>query len=358
MKSQGKLKCLTAFAALLLFGGTMRSGAQRPSTSSSPSSCEPQGEIGFVCGLVNVEDFLPILKGKYLLGTSYKDSSVGMYLIDTASKTAKPVLLSVATKRDPIYSDCPGPPDLTKLVTHGLDVKTLKGGTYDVYLVNHGTRESIEVFQFEAAKNTAKWIGCVIEPAGSSGNAVVSLPDRSILFTKFYDTEVADANIAAVLQGKTTGRVYHWVPGRGIRAVPGSDFSGDNGLLVAANGDDVFINAYGSYEVWRISLSGKSPPSRVKVDFSPDNLRWAPDGSIFVTGQYMKDAKSGQPHDWGVARLQPKTMTVSMVLREPGSKSFDNATSAVQIGDTLWIGTFGGDRVAYVKMPISGDTTK
>ena len=32
-------------------------------------------------------------------------------------------------------------------------------------------------------------------------------------------------------------------------------------------------------------------------------------------------------------------------------KEFDNATSTVQVGDTLWFGTFRGDRMAYMPAP-------
>jgi len=32
-------------------------------------------------------------------------------------------------------------------------------------------------------------------------------------------------------------------------------------------------------------------------------------------------------------------------------KEFDNATVAVQTGNTMWLGTFRGDRVAYMNAP-------
>ena len=56
-------------------------------------------------------------------------------------------------------------------------------------------------------------------------------------------------------------------------------------------------------------------------------------------------------HGWATVRLDPKTMTTTPVAKEPGMKEFDNATSAVQVGDTLWFGTFRGDRMAYMPAP-------
>jgi hypothetical protein len=44
-------------------------------------------------------------------------------------------------------------------------------------------------------------------------------------------------------------------------------------------------------------------------------------------------------------------MTTAPVVQEPGLKQFDDATSAVQVGATLWFGTFRGDRMAYLPLP-------
>ena len=44
-------------------------------------------------------------------------------------------------------------------------------------------------------------------------------------------------------------------------------------------------------------------------------------------------------------------MFVREVLSAPGMKEFDNATTAIQTGPTLWLGTFKGDRIAYMNAP-------
>ena len=339
-----------AFAAFALATPVLTPPPAHAQAASAPA-CAPVGDLHFICGLVNVEDFLPVDGGKYLVGGSFKDASAGMYLIDTASKTARTVDLTIAAKPDPIYADCPGAPDLHKLSTHGTDVRAGKDGTTTVFMVNHGGRESVEVFRLTAARNAAEWIGCVVMPEGTSANSLVGLPDRSIVVTKLYDTRTRGAGISPVLQGQVTGLVYHWVPGKGISVVPGSELSGDNGLVASPDGKTLFINAYGTKEVWRVPLSGQGERASAKVDFNPDNLRWAPDGTIFVTGQYLSPGKLQGPNDWGVARLDPKTMKMAMVLKEPGTKEFDDGTTAVQVGGTLFFGTFRGDRVAWRAAP-------
>jgi len=314
---------------------------------AAPLPCTPARGINFICNMINVEDMLPVDGGKEIVAGSYKEGSVGLYLVDTAAKTSRPVTLSVAAKPDPVYG-CPGPPDLTKLSTHGLDVRESRGMA-TVYAVNHGGRESIEIFRLDPRRATAEWIGCVIAPPGAVLNSVAALRDGSIVFTKFLDAN--DKNgIQTVMSGQVNGVVYHWVPGKGTSEVPGSQFSGDNGLLVSPNGKTLYVNAYGTKEVWKIPLSGKGPRASAKIEFNPDNLRWGQDGQILVTGQFRNPANPG-PTDWGVARLDPEAMHATTLLTAPGMKEFDNATTAVRAGNMLWLGTFKGDRIAYMPAP-------
>ena len=345
---------MTAAAAGLCAAAlALPAALSRPAMAQTPvaaPSCAPEGDLKFICGLVNVEDFLPVDHGRYLVGGSFKLGSDAMYLIDTRSKTARIAALSVG-KVDPLYADCPGAPDFAKLSTHGVDVRKGAGGRTTVFMVNHGGRESIEVFSLAPAEGKAEWVGCVVMPEGTSTNSVASLADRSLLITKMLDTRGPVKVGQIVRQGMVTGLVYHWVPGKGLSVVPGSELSGDNGIVASPDGKTVFINAYGTKEIWRTPLSGEGPRASVKVDFNPDNLRWAPDGTIFTTGQYVNPDRLAEPEDWAVSRIDPKTITATLVLKEKGAKAFDNATTTVQVGKTLYFGTFRGDRIAYRDLP-------
>jgi hypothetical protein len=311
-------------------------------------SCAGVGDLSFVCGPVNVEDFLPIENGHYLVGGSLKPGSAGLYLIDTSAKSFRPVALSIAPKPDPMYN-CPAP-DLKGLATHGLEVIPGQGGTTTVYAINHGGREAVEVFELRAATATAEWVGCVIMPPGANPNSIAALPKGAFVVTKFLDNNDKES-FQHVLAGQVNGVVYRWTPGKGFSEVPGTQFSGDNGIVASPDGKWLFVNAWGGREIWRVPLSGQGERTSVKVDFNPDNLRWAPDGSIFVTGQFLDPKKLDGRHGWATVRLDPQTMKVTPVVREPGYPEFDDATSAVQVGRTLWFGTFRGDRIAYRQAP-------
>ena len=331
---------------------------------AAPSPTAPaaaEGDLKFICGVASAEDLLPIEGGKYLIASSFDaNRAVGLYLVDAAEKTARPMRLSVAAKADTHFGPSPGPPDFGKIYTHGLEVAPKDSGTNLVYAVNHGGRESIEVFRVNSRDNTAAWVGCVLLPEECFGNAVCRMQDGSLLITQFFDKRVG---LPSNKNPSVSGLVFHWTPERGLTKVPGSEFSGANGVLGTPDGKSVLVAAWAANEVWRIPLSGKGPRSSVKLDFRPDNLRWAPDGSILVVGQCDSppdpsgstasppSATSGPvPEDWMFARLDPQTMVSSVVLKVKGTAAFANGTSALQVGKTVWFGTYLGDRIAYTEV--------
>jgi hypothetical protein len=338
--------CLLVIASIALAPDL--AAAQTPPAAGAAGSCGPAGDLKFVCGPISVEDFLPVDGGRWLVGSSYKVGSAGLYLIDTKAKTYEDVALSIATKTDPLYN-CPAP-DLKGLQTHGLDVVPGHGGITTVYAVNHGGRESVEVFRLNAARASAEWVGCVVMPAGANPNSVAALAQGAFVVTKFLDNNDKEA-FQHILAGQVNGVVYLWTPGKGFSEVPGTRLSGDNGILVSHDGKWVYVSAYGTHEIYRVPLSGQGERTSVKVDFNPDNLRWAPDGTIFATGQFVTAQNLNSRHGWATARLDPTTLKATPVVKEPGYAQFDDATSAVQVGQTLWFGTFRGDRVAYRQEP-------
>lgn len=351
MKSRAFLTSTLILAVVLI--ASHRVLAQSATTPAG-GGCAPKGDLSFVCGMVNVEDFLPVGDGHWLVAGSLQPGSAGLYLIDTAAKTFNAVTLSIAAKPDPRYP-CAAP-DLKGLATHGLDVtRPGHGGVTIVYAINHAGRDAVEVFHLNAAKGSAEWVGCVVTPAGASPNSVAAVPGGGFVVTKFLDNADKEA-IQHILSGQINGVVYLWTPGKGFSEVPGTQFSGDNGIVVSPDSKWLFVNAWGTREIYRVPLPGygndKGERSSVKVDFHPDNLRWAPGGKIFVTGQFIDDAKHlDGPLGWATVLLDPQTMKTTPVVKEPGFAQFGSATSTVQAGSTLWFGTFRGDRVAYRSAP-------
>jgi sugar lactone lactonase YvrE len=221
---------------------------------------------------------------------------------------------------------------------------------HTLYAVNHAGRESIEVFRLDArsASPTAIWTGCILMPKGAAANAVAALPRGRIAVTKFQSARSPDA-ILDVLKGAISGSVYIWTPGAGFKELPGAQLSGNNGLVASPDGRWLFVNAYGGKAVYRFPLAGGAP-RKVAVDIRPDNIRWGVGGKLLVTGQFITPETLNQPHGWAVLRLDPQSMAISVVMKEPPRPQFDDATTAIPAGGQLWIGTFRGDRIAYTPL--------
>ena len=82
------------------------------------------------------------------------------------------------------------------------------------------------------------------------------------------------------------------------------------------------------------------------------------DGSvIFAAGHTDKDGNSiaGQREPTlettNVAAIDPQTLDVERVFVHPAMDRFVAATTAIRIGDELWLGSYRGDRLAYLPMP-------
>lgn len=324
--------------------------AQAPGAAPSPP-CEPFGSTRYVCDVQVVEDMMVAPGGRWVIGSAMTAGAGGLYLIDSRSLKAHPARIVVGKAQAP-YNRCPGPPDTKLLRTHGLDVKPGPGKTATIYAVAHGGRESVEVFRIDASRDepVVTWIGCVVLPAKASGNAVVALSGGRLAVSKFMNAD-DEKGIDHILNGQVTGTVYIWTPGQGFDELPGTEFSGDNGMVVSKDGKWLYVNDFGAKAVYRVPLDHSGEITRVKTDFRPDNLRWAPDGKIIATGQFVEQNNRDALHGWAAVKIDPDTLKIEPYLKVAGSPAFDNGTTTLVVGRDLYIGTYRGDRVAVLPAP-------
>jgi hypothetical protein len=73
-----------------------------------------------------------------------------------------------------------------------------------------------------------------------------------------------------------------------------------------------------------------------------DNIRWAADGSLLAAGQGGKPGAQTS----NIVKINPETLAVRDVIREPASPAFGAGTVAVEVGNQIWVGSFRGDRIA------------
>jgi sugar lactone lactonase YvrE len=218
-----------------------------------------------------------------------------------------------------------------------------------LYLVHHGTRESIEVFEFDGRLKppALTWIGCAVAPDPIGLNSVVGLADGGFVTTNF-SPRGADAGarakmMAEMMAGANNGEVWEWHTASGWKVVPGSESPGANGLEISKDGKWLYIGAWGSQSVVRLSR-GQSPVKKdsVAVGFRVDNVRWAPDGSLLAAGQ----GGTAPSQTSNVAKVNVTTMKSQELVRYPYSDVFGLGTVAIQVGREIWVGSVRGDRIA------------
>ena len=49
-----------------------------------------------------------------------------------------------------------------------------------------------------------------------------------------------------------------------------------------------------------------------------------------------------------IVKIDPKTLAVTKVISRRDDASFNGGTVATEVGDRLWVGSYGGDRIAVL----------
>ena len=319
------------------------------------ANCGPAGNVQFVCGHEAPEDLALIPDSEWMVASVFSGNG-GIRLINVRDKTTT-VGFPTATSRERLdaktYDSCPGPLDAAakaKFRTHGVAVRAGRNSVHTLYVVHHGSRESIEVFEVDGrAKPPAlTWVGCAVAPDPVGLNEVVPLPEGGFAATNFLARGIEPAARTRMLAGEENGELWEWHTGTGWKIIPGSEASGANGLEISKDGKTLYVAAWGNQVFFRLSR-GQTPVKRdvVPLGFRVDNIRWAPDGSLLAAGQ----GGAAPSQTSNVVKIDPNTLKVQEIIRHPNSDVFGAGTVAVQVGKEIWVGSFRGDRIAVFPAP-------
>src|ERR1700755_1387832 len=105
--------------------------------------CLPTGELSFVCGAQHPEDLAHIPGTPWLIASGFSEGA-GLKLVDTRTGTLSRWYTGAPDQIPPdkkSFPDCPSPPDAAVFNAHGINLKQ-----QTLYVVNHGGRESVEIF--------------------------------------------------------------------------------------------------------------------------------------------------------------------------------------------------------------------
>ena len=326
-------------------GGEAESPGQAPQApEAAVEGCEPVGELRFICDVIGPEDLAVVPDSDWVIASG-NQAGGRIQLVSVSGRTARVLFPGAAAGErldSQAYPTCPGPIDPTEgddFRAHGLYLQPGPDAVHALYVVHHGLRESVEVFELDAgpAEPALTWIGCAVAPEGVTLNAVVALPDGGFAAT------------APRMTGEVASAVWEWQAGGGWQVVPGSEDIRPNGLEISADGAWLYVAGWQDERFIRLSR-GRTPveTDAVQLGFRPDNLRMAPDGLVYAAGHtdFQRPSEASN-----VARIDPDRLEFERIFQQPYLEGFAAATTAVPIGGDIWLGTNRGEMIAYFPAP-------
>jgi hypothetical protein len=313
--------------------------------------CGTSGDVEIICGTHSPEDLEPAPDGHSVIVSQMagRDGARGgIALFDPAKKSFAEMPIIVEPLGDWGDPSCPGPAGDT-LSPHGMSLSKRSSGVMQLFVVNHGGRESVEMFEAKrvAGTWTLVWHGCVV--AKNDYNDVATLPDGGFAATHPNSLGMKGPNLVS---GQPSGVVARWTPGKGETELPGTKAGYPNGVVADSNGRYLYYAAWTAKEVHKYDLSASRDASVIKLDFMPDNLTWTKKGQILAAGikgiQGDCPSGSGSPciQGFGVAVIDPVKMQARTVFDSHGKSALISGVSvALQVKDFVYIGSFQGNRI-------------
>lgn len=340
-----------------------------PTYSSKSSDCRARGTLNFLCGTPRPEDVVRIPGTAWLIYSGFSDGA-GLKLVNTAARTMQQLeVLASDTHEKPPWSQCDAAPAPAFFNTQGLTIRDLGGSRSTLHVVNHGERESIEIFSVDTSgpEPRISWIGCVRMPQGLAANSVATFTDGTILASVLTHP---GRTITDFWRGEVTGGVYAWSPGdEEFRLLRGTELPGNNGIETSADDKEFYVVAFGWRSVVVFSRYDTSEPLRraVAPGFMPDNIHRI-DGEVVLAGmQYDEPACGGVRkiingvadsmrchRGYTVARCDPASLDFAVLAYAEPDPDFNGVSAATIVGQELWLASYQADRIAWRALPVPG----
>lgn len=336
--------------------------------SPAAGDCEPAGGHAFLCGAERPEDVARVPGTRWLVFSGFSDGA-GLKLVDAQARTMRRWYTGDALQIDhdrSLYGGCPAAPDAHLFNAQGLTLRSASRTQHRLYVVNHGGRESIEIFRVDAEHDQPQliWIGCVLMPEGAPANSVATYSDGVILASVLTR---AGTSITDFVRGVPTGAVYEWRPGDdGFRLLPGTELPGNNGIETAPDDSGFYVIAFGWRAVVAYARADSSRPlwRLTAPGFMPDNMHWD-EGRLILAGMQhdepacggVRKIIDGKADDmrchrgYVVAQLQPQTSEFSIVAYAEPNAAFNGVSAARIVGGEVWLAAYQGDRIAVRPLP-------
>jgi hypothetical protein len=336
----------SALVLVILVLSTLITGSSAEAQRGQPVelvACGSHPNVQVFCGIQGPEDLEATPDGRHLIVSQFSmsGSAGGLALFDPVDGVFIP--MSITSDRRTGWGDlsCPGPM-ADPIAAHGTSLGLHPDGNLALYVVNHGGRETIEMFELRETGTSWElvWHGCVV--ASADYNDVAILPDGGYVATRPTALQEEGGNL---FDGGPSGNVARWTPGAGETVLRGTEAGFPNGVVADPEGEYIYIAAWTGRGLRKYDLEAMSEVAAIDLDFMPDNLTWTPDGQLLAAGIQSLGGLGG----FSVTEVNPETMTTQSIYESVGNPvPIAGVSVALETDDGIYVGAFQGDRLIRV----------
>ena len=325
------------------------------------SSCESDDQIQVICDFSNSEDIVITPDKKFLFMSQmgsiapWGENESGYFAIMDLSNNKK-IIPKITLEENTWGEEVCIRKDDDEYGPHGIDLVERNDGKYQIGVISHYPKESVEMF--ELRKNDLSWEiiwrGCVNVPDEYYFNDLSLKKDGSFYASHMYKRDITmnEWFVMALLKSNS-GNIVLW-ENANFTEIKGSEGSSPNGIVLDEDSNTLYISYNLEDKVTIFDLSNNSKINSYFIE-SPDNP-YIKDGSIWLTSLNF------QPNDamdciykvncslpFSIHELDKETFELKN--KYTFSKTvFGLPTVAVPINKKVYMGSFHADRLGSFKI--------
>ena len=325
------------------------------------SSCESDDQIQVICNFSNSEDIVITPDKKFLFMSQmgsiapWGENESGYFAIMDLSNNKK-IIPKITLEENTWGEETCSRKDDDEYGPHGIDLVERNDGRYQIGVISHHPKESVEMFELK--KNDLSWEiiwrGCVNVPDKFYFNDLSLKKDGSFYASHMYKRDITmNEWFMIALLKNNSGNIVLW-ENSNFTEIEGSEGSSPNGLVLDEESNILYVSYNLDDKVTIFDLSNNSKINSYFIE-SPDNP-YIKDNSIWLTSLNF------QPNDamdcitkvncslpFSIHELDKKTFKLKN--KYTFSKTvFGLPTVAVPINETVYMGSFHADRLGSFKI--------